>query len=425
MTTQLMTDFSVLRHHFPALSMKVNGKHLTFFDNPGGTQVPQAVIDAMTGYLAYRNANTHGAFPTSLRTDATIEAAREAMADLLNAASPREIIYGPNMTTLTFALSRALGRTWQPGDEIIVTNLDHDANIAPWVALEERGLVIRRCDIHLEDCTLDMEQMQRLINAKTRLVAVGYASNAVGTINDVARIAGWARAAGALTFIDAVQYAPHGPIDVQSLGCDFLACSAYKFFGPHQGVLYGRLDLLASLPAYKVRPASDQAPDKFETGTKSHEAMTGTTAAVDYLAAIGRTFGADYEAGYAEFRERRLYLKSGLAAIAAYERQLGAHLIAGLHRIPGLRIYGITDPSQFDRRVPTVSFTLHGHTSREIARHLGEVNICTWDGNYYALALAERLGLAEQGMLRVGLAHYNTVDEIDQLLAELEQMSKV
>jgi cysteine desulfurase family protein (TIGR01976 family) len=416
---------SELRAGFPALLQTAGGRPLIFFDGPGGTQVHGSVIEAMTHYLTEANSNAHGAFLYTRRTDETVVAARQALADLLNAPRAEEIVFGPNMTTLTFNLSRAIGRTLSPGDEIVVTHLDHDANVAPWVALEERGVVIRRADIHPGDCTLDVDSLAVAITPRTRLVALGYASNAVGTINDVRRAVELAHAAGAWVYVDAVHYAPHGPIDVGALGCDFLVCSVYKFFGPHLGALYGRYELLDQLPAYKVRPAGDAPPDKFETGTQSFEAMAGATAAVDYLASLGRRFGGEFAAALPGFEGRRRDLKAGLAAIQAYERELCAKLIAGLLEIPGLRIYGITDPARFDRRVPTVSFTIKGLTPREVARRLDQANIFAWDGNFYALAVTERLGLEERGgLLRVGLAHYNTAQEVETLLGVLADMPR-
>ncbi len=281
-------DLSYYRRFFPSLDLEVDGRKVIYFDNPGGTQVAQQVIDAMVMYFRGANANTHGAFLTSNRTDQIIAEARSSMADFLHAASPNEIVFGPNMTTLTFAFSRAIGKTLQPGDEIVVTILDHDANVAPWMALQERGVVIRTVDIHPEDVTLDMEDLRTKITNRTKVVAVGYASNAVGTINDIATIIRWAHEVGALAWIDAVQFAPHGPIDVQELNADFLLCCAYKFFGPHLGILYGKAEHLEKFPAYKVRPASDAIPDRWETGTQNHEGLAGLVGVIDYLAMIGR-----------------------------------------------------------------------------------------------------------------------------------------
>ncbi|GAB4526818.1 MAG: cysteine desulfurase-like protein [Anaerolineae bacterium] len=418
-------DLSVLRDQFPALAQTdETGRPFVYFDGPGGTQVPAVVIEAMADYLTRANANVHGAFATSQRSDQVIAEAHQAMADFLNAASPDEIVFGPNMTSLTFTISRAIGRELRPGDEIVVTRLDHDANIAPWLALAERGAVVRQADFNPADCTLDMEGLERLINDRTRLVAVGYASNAVGTINNVSRIAAMAHAAGAWIYVDAVHYAPHGPIDVQALNCDFLVCSAYKFFGPHVGALYGRYELLDRLPAYKVRPAEDVPPHKFETGTKNHEGLAGTTAAINYLADLGAEFGAIFAGQYAGFEGRRLHLKTAMAAIRAFERPLVERLISGLQAIPGVTLYGITDPDRFDQRAPTVAFRLEGYSPRQVAERLGDEGIFVWDGNYYALAVTERLGVEESGgMVRVGIAHYNTAEEVDRLLAVVSELA--
>jgi cysteine desulfurase family protein (TIGR01976 family) len=322
------------------------------------------------------------------------------------------------MTSLTFSISRALGRLLSPGDEVVVTRLDHDADIAPWLLVaEDRGAVVRWVDIREEDCTLDMADFESQISGRTKIVACGYASNAVGTINDVRAVVDMAHAAGALVYVDAVQYVPHGPVDVQALDCDFLACSAYKFFGPHTGTVYGKFDLLDRLRAYKVRPAQDRPPDKFETGTQNHEGIAGTLAAVEYLAWVGEQFGAEHARAFAGMDGRRLHTHCGLGAMMAYERQISERLLAGLSRVAGLKIWGITDPAHLDRRVPTVSFTLEGHRPREVTRRLAERNIFVWDGNYYALAVMERLDLERNGgMVRVGAAHYNTLDEIDALI---------
>ncbi len=414
-------DTERIRPHFPALSSGV-----VFFDNPGGTQVPHQVIDRMVDYLVTKNANHDGAFPTSRASDALVEESRMAMADFLNAAHPEEIVFGANMTTLTMAMSRSLGRELQPGDEIVVTRLDHDANIAPWLLMaEDRGCVVRWLDFDVEDCTLQLDQLEGLLGSRTRLVAVGYASNAVGTINPLSRIIESAHQAGALAYVDAVQFAPHGPIDVQALGCDFLVVSAYKFFGPHAGILYGREDHLRRLKAYKVRPAPEEPPGKFETGTGNFEAIAGVLGALEYLAWVGETFGADYTETYTgDFSGRRLHLKQAMAAIRAHEMELSRALLESLAGVPGTHIYGITDARSLDRRVPTVSFTLDGHLPRQIAEFLAQEGINTWDGNYYAPVVTERLGLeASGGMLRVGLTHYNTPAEIARLEAALRRLT--
>lgn len=422
-------NLSPYRRYFPALAQTINNKQAIYFDNPGGTQVAQQVIDAMVAYFRESNANTQGAFITSQRTDQVIAAARSAMADFLHAASPGEIVFGPNMTTLTFAFSRAIGKTLHAGDEIVVTTLDHDANVAPWLALQERGVVIRTVDVHPEDVTLDMQDMQAKINERTRLVAVGYASNAVGTINDVATVIRWAHEVGALAWIDAVQFAPHGPIDVQALDADFLVCSSYKFFGPHLGILYGKAERLERFPAYKVRPASDKAPDRWETGTQNHEGLAGLLGAIDYLALLGReqdnyyreVFTAD--AAGRPYSARQRELKLAMQAIMDYERGLSAQLLAGLREIRDLQVYGITNPQDFARRVPTVACIIKDHTTRELAEYLSGHGIFSWDGNYYALGIMERLGLEEHGgALRLGMTHYNTPEEIDRVLAVLERL---
>jgi len=412
-----MADFHVAwaRAQFPALAQQVNGHPAVFFDGPGGTQVPQRVIDAMCDYLVHANANTHGAFSTSRRSDEIIAGAHAAIADLLGCDAD-EVVFGPNMTTLAFALSHALARQLRAGDEVVVTRLDHDANVAPWQALADRGVVVRSVDIRVEDCTLDMEDLARQINRRTRLVAVGYASNAVGTINDVAEVVRLAHAVGALAFIDAVHYTPHGAIDVRALDCDFLACSPYKFFGPHAGVLYGKREHLARLCPYKVRPAPEELPGRWETGTQNHEGLAGVRAAIDYLAELGRLCSP-------RATTRRAALVAAYEAIRHYERGLLEPLIAGLRQVPGLTFYGIRDPARFGRRTPTVAIRLVGRTPRELAQFLGARGIFTWHGNYYALNLTERLGVESTGgLLRIGLVHYNTVEEVEQLLGALKEI---
>jgi cysteine desulfurase family protein (TIGR01976 family) len=412
-----MLDLQQIRAHFPALSSET-----IYFDNPGGTQVAEDVILRIEHYLHFTNANHGGEFGTSRKSDATSAQARQAMADFLHAARPEEIVFGPNMTTLTFHISRSLARTLSPGDEIVVTRLDHDANVAPWLMIaEDRGCIVRWVDFHEDDCTLDMEDMARQITDRTKIVAVGYASNAVGTINDVRRAIALAHQVGAICFVDAVQYAPHRPIDVQALDCDFLACSAYKFFGPHLGILYGKYDLLDKLPAYKVRPADNLPPEKFETGTQSFEAIAGTLGALEYLTWVGETFGADYAAEYQDsYQGRARALKQAMAAITAYELELNHSLLEGLGSISGLHIRGITSPHHLEQRVPTFSFTRDGWSPQEIARELDKAHINTWNGNFYALSVTERLGVENTGgLLRVGLTHYNTQTEIEKLVEAL------
>ncbi len=420
-------DLAWIRGQFPALAQTVGGHPAVFFDGPGGTQVPQRVIDAIGAYLIHANANTHGAFATSARSDATIGEAHAAMADLLG-CDPDEVVFGPNMTTLTFAMSRAIGRELQPGDEIVVTRLDHDANVSPWVALEERGVVIRYVDIDVEDCTLDMNDLRSQINERTKIVAVGYASNAVGTINDVAEVTRLAHSVGALSYIDAVHYAPHGSIDVRAIDCDFLACSPYKFFAPHMGTLYAKREHLLRLHPYKVRPASDGTPDRWETGTKNHEGLAGVAAAIDYLAELGRRTADNRPPADTNQPSsvvgRRSSLIAAMSTIREYERGLAEQLITGLLEVPGLTFYGIREPERFGMRTPTVSIRIEGHSPRELAEFLGERGIFTWDGNYYALNLSERLGVEQSGgTLRIGLAHYNTSEEVARLLTALHEIA--
>ncbi|MBD2447193.1 cysteine desulfurase-like protein [Nostoc sp. FACHB-152] len=446
-------DLKWIRGQFPALTQKVNGQQAIFFDGPGGTQVPGAVLDAMSDYLVRSNANAHGAFVTSNRTDATIASARAAIADFLGCSSD-EVVFGANMTTLTFALSRAIGRELQPGDEIIVTRLDHYANVSSWYALEEKGVTIRVVDIHVDDCTLDMSELEKLINPRTKLVAVGYASNAVGTISDVAAIVRLAHAVGAWVFVDAVHYVPHAPINVHALGCDFLACSAYKFFGPHVGILYGKRELLARLQPYKVKPAPDEVPSRWETGTLNHEGLAGVVAAINYLTKLGchvspsidnelvaalieadkeglQTFSCprflkspEPSSITSAYHSRRAALVTAMSAIQQYERELSHKLIPGLLEIPGISFYGITDPTRFAWRTPTVGIRLAGKTPESVAKALGDRGIFTWHGHFYAISLIEKLDVAASGgLLRIGLAHYNTVEEIHQLLHILHEIA--
>jgi cysteine desulfurase family protein (TIGR01976 family) len=416
-TTQTQLDVAWARAQFPSLQLQINGHQAAFLDGPAGTQVPQQVITAVQNYFLTANANTCGAFETSRRNDAILAAAREAMADFFH-CDPDEVVFGQNMTTITFALARAIARDLKPGDEIIVTTLDHDANVAPWRALEEKGVVIRQVEIKEEDCTLDLEDLKRKLSSKTKLVAVGYASNAVGTINPVAEITKLAHAAGALMFIDAVHYAPHGLIDVRALDTDFLACSPYKFFGPHMGALYGKREHLLRFSPYKVRPAPNTLPDRWETGTQVQELIAGIGAAVDYIAELGRRHDPTA-------RARRSALQAAYKVTRQHEMAQLAKLIPGLLAIPALKFFGITDPQQFDNRCSTVSVRIGNHDPAKIAGFLGDRGIFTWDGNYYALNLAERLAVADKGgFLRIGLVHYNTAEEVDRLLSALHEFAK-
>jgi cysteine desulfurase family protein (TIGR01976 family) len=414
----IRTHVDAIRERFPALARSVDGQPVVFLDGPAGTQVPQCVMDAMCEYLTQRNANHEGVFVTSLESDAMLNEAHQAMADLLGADDPDCVFFGQNMTSLTFAMSRSLARRWQSGDEIVVTRLDHDANVTPWVmAAEDAGATVRYVDINKTDCTLDLDDFRNKINANTRLVAVGCASNASGSVNPVREICQWARAVGAISFLDAVHFAPHVSIDVAEFGCDFLACSAYKFFGPHTGIMWGRRELLEELVAYKVRPSSNELPGKWMTGTQSHESIAGTLAAVEYLVELGRDAAND--PGLA----RRVALRSAYAAIADYESELTQRLLSGLEQLDAITVWGITDAANLDQRLPTVSITHNRLTATEVAEQLAERGIFVWNGNYYALQLTETLGLEPDGMVRIGLAHYNTAEEVDRLLGELASMS--
>jgi cysteine desulfurase family protein (TIGR01976 family) len=412
-------DIAWVRAQFPALAQTVDGHPAAFLDGPGGTQVPQRVIDAISDYLRRDNANTDGAYATSRRTNTMLASARAAMADFLNCGAD-EIVFGQNMTALTYAMSRAIGRELGPGDEIVVTRLDHDANVSPWLALEEKGVTVRWAEIHKEDCTLDVEDLAAKLNSKTRLVAIGYASNAVGTINPVKEIVRLAHSFGALAYVDAVHYAPHGLIDVADLDCDFLVCSTYKFYGPHMGVLYGKREHLARLRPYKVRPLTEAVPLRWEWGTLNHECIAGIAACVEYIADLGRRV-------HPEAATRRAAIVAAFEWIHRYEHALMNRLMAGISEIPRLKIYGITDPSCFAWRCPTLAVRVVGQTAEQtplaLATKLGERGFFTWDGNYYALNLTERLDVEKSGgFLRIGLVHYNTVEEVDGLLGALREV---
>jgi cysteine desulfurase family protein (TIGR01976 family) len=415
-------DLKKIREQFPSLH-----RPAMFFDNPGGTQIARQSAERIQRYFMESNANHEGVFETSRMSDKILDDAHAAMADFLNAARPEEIIFGNNMTTLTLHISRSLARMLGPGDEIVLTRLDHDANISPWLLVaEDRGCKVTWIDFDVEDCTLNLDDFERALVRKPKLVTFGYASNAVGTVNPVRKITDMAHAAGALVYVDAVQYAPHGPIDVQALGVDFLVCSSYKFFGPHAGALYGRYDLLDGLKAYKVRPATDSLPGKFETGTQNHEGIAGVLGALEYFEWLGKTFGGEQEEGLRErYTGRSLEYKKAMTAIRAYEFELSRALLETLGQVPGLRIYGLTDPHTLDQRVPTFSFRIGDKHPVEIAKALAAENIYVWDGNYYALEVTTRLGLEGRGgMVRVGAVHYNTLEEVKKMGDVLKQIAK-
>ncbi|HYP29603.1 MAG TPA: cysteine desulfurase-like protein [Blastocatellia bacterium] len=398
-----------IRTHFPALERMHAGEPVAYFDGPGGTQVPRAVVDAMSDYLYNHNANTHWAYPSSAETDAALDYSRGALADFLN-ASPSEIAFGANMTTLTFHLSRALGYGYGPGDEIVVTELDHHANLAPWVTLaRERGATIRTVRLVPETGQLDWDDLERSLGRRTRLLAIGAASNALGTITDVARAVAMAHDQGAQVFVDAVHYAPHELVDVRALDCDFLGCSAYKFYGPHVGVLYGRRELLESLDFPKLIPAPDWAPERAETGTQNHEGMVGAAAAVDFLSSLG---------GGETRRER---LRSTFAALRARGVGLTERLWEGLSSTAGVKLFG---PTADAPRTPTVSFTVSGCASTEVSRGLAERGVFASHGDFYALTVIERLGLMPEGLVRAGCACYTSIEEVDRLVEAVREIAQ-
>ena len=409
-------DVPTIRRRFPGLLRASSDRAAVFFDGPAGSQVPRSVVDAMSHYLLNDNANHGGTFPTSRATDTLVGAARAAVADLFGADDPEEIVFGPNMTTLTFQLSRALARTWRPGEEVVVTDSDHDANVMPWVlAARDAGCTVQHIAV-LPDGSLDQRDAERKIGKRTRLVAVGAASNLTGTIQPLARLAELARAHGALSFVDAVHFAPHLRMDVRRFGCDFAVCSAYKFFGPHAGMLWGRRTLLEEIEAYKVRPPSNHGAEKWQTGTANFEAMAGTLAAIDYLAALGT------EHATAPPADRRAALGVAFHAIEQHERHVCARLLRGLHAIPGTRIVGIGELERVKERCPTVSFTHPRHEPAELAHALAARGVHCWAGHSYAVALVAALGLQPHGVLRLGLLHYNTEEEVDYVLARLREL---
>ncbi|QGP56270.1 putative cysteine desulfurase [Piscirickettsia salmonis] len=401
-------DVQSLRKKFPALSRQHNGREIIFFDGPGGTQVPQRVIAAMSSYLTHSNSNLGGAYITSQETVNVLAKAREAAADLFNAQS-NEVFFGANMTSLTFSMSRALAQTWQRGDEIIITELDHAANTSTWQqAARDAGVKVRVAKAIFPECRLDMEYLKSLLNEKTRLVAVTHASHLAGTLVDVEKITTLAHALGALVYVDAVHFAPHCSIDVKKIDCDFLACSAYKFFGTHVGICYGKHQHLSSLVPYKVYPAAEVVPAKFETGTQSFEGLVGMIAAIDYLAGLGT--GAS----------RRQCLVSGFEALCAYEQQLAEYFLNKLSGFSGYRLYGLSKLTEVNERTPTFSLTFDHIKPAVIAEALGQAGICVWHGLFYADLLAKATGLDQQGgVLRIGLTHYNNYEEIDAFFEEL------
>ncbi len=412
-------DSAALRGHFPSLARTIDGVPIAYLDGPGGTQVPRECIAAMTAYLEGSNANHGGAFTSSVETDALLHEVHAAGADFLGVHDPDEIVFGPNMTTLTFAMSRAIGRDLAPGDEIVVTRLDHDANVAPWLALaDERDVVVRWIELAADRATLDLDSLDRVLTPRTKVVAIGLASNALGTVSDVGRVIEAAHAVGAIVFVDAVHAAPHLPIDASALRADLLVASPYKFFAPHLGMLYGRRDLLERLTAYRVRPAGGALPGKWEVGTQNHEALAGLLGTFGYLERLGAAYGDLRGAA-----DRRGRLRAAMSAIHEHERGLSLAVLERLSTVPGLRLFGLADPARVDERVPTFSITMAGHAPRAVAEHLAARAINVWDGDFYAWELVRELGLdAEGGLLRIGLVHYNTVEEVDRLIQALGEL---
>jgi cysteine desulfurase family protein (TIGR01976 family) len=405
-TADLVTDR--IRPAFAALRRVHNGHPVAYFDGPGGTQVPEVVVEALADYLRQHNANTHWRYPTSEETDAALAAARATVADFLNCAAD-EVSFGANMTSITLHVGRALARRWGPGDEIVVTELDHHANADTWrAAAADRGLTIRAVRFDPATLTLDWDDFARQVTPRTRLVAIGAASNAVGTINDVGRAVALAKGVGALTYVDAVHYAPHALVDVRALDCDFLACSAYKFYGPHAGVLYGRRALVEGLDAPKLRPAPEESPERLETGTQNHEGIVATAAAVGFLAGLGGATPASASA------ERRAALVRAFGELHARGEALFARLWAGLGAIPGVRLYG-RPPGQ--PRTPTVAFTLAGRDAGDVAAHLATEGVFASHGDFYASTVVDRLAPGPGGLVRAGCACYTTADEVDRLVA--------
>ena len=416
-------NIDLVRKQFPSLD-----RPAIFLDNPAGTQISKPSLDRINRYLLECNANHEGMFETSRKSDEILHEAHAAMADFLNASRPEEIVFGNNMTTLTLHMSRTLARNLKAGDNILVTRLDHDANIAPWMLVaEDKGCNLLWVDIDVEKGELDLDDFARALEKKPKIAAFGYASNLLGTVNPVRKLTKMAKDAGAIVYIDAVQYAPHGPIDVQDIGCDFLVCSSYKFFGPHAGALYGKYDLLHEMKPYKVRPASNELPYKYETGTQNHEGIAGVLGALEYLEWLGTQFGADQAQAWSEasFSGRKLELKKGMSAMQAYEKELSRKLIGIIQSIPGTHIHGVTDLDRLDERVPTVSFTVDGKDPEKIADALGNLGFYVWNGHNYALAIVERMGVLEAGgMIRVGPVHYNTLNELEKFGEALEKVVK-
>jgi len=414
-------DLEAIRSQFPGLALTDNGTRRIYLDNPAGTQVPVCVAAAMADCLMTKNANLGGYFASSLDADRIVQSARDAMADFLNAPATEEIIFGQNMTTITLHLSRSIGRLLRPGDQIVLSQMDHDANVWPWVLLaRDLELEVRWLPFDKESFEFDLDVLDEIITDRTRLVCVGSASNLTGTLNDVKAICARARAAGAISFVDGVQSAPHVPTDVQDIGCDFFVCSSYKFFGPHQGILWGRREVLEQLEPYKVRPSPAELPWCFETGTQSHEGLAGIAATVDYFALIGQSMAEEQLGNWGQFQGQKQQVHAAMELLFDYEKTLTSRLIEGLLDIEGITVQGITDKDAMDRRVPTVSFTHETAAPDKVAQALAKQNIFVWSGHNYAVEVVRTLGIDETGgAVRIGPVHYNSIAEIDELLAGL------
>ncbi|MCF6438615.1 cysteine desulfurase-like protein [Pseudoalteromonas luteoviolacea] len=397
-----------IRRQFPALMQEVSGVSPIFLDGPGGSQVPQSVLSAMSAYLGYFNSNLGGAFFSSDKTVELMSRARQSVAQLLNAPSSEQIVFGANMTSLTFSFSRAISRQWQAEDEVIVTNADHYSNVSSWrQAAEDKGAKVHALRINESDCTLDLDHYASLLNSNTKLVAVTYASNTTGSINDIKQIIAMAHEVGALVYVDAVHFAPHELIDVQALDCDFLACSAYKFFGPHVGIVYGKREHLEGFTPYKVEPAKDVIPGRWETGTQSFEGLAGVIAAIEYIASLS---------DLPESEPLRVRLEQAFANSKAHEMALSQHFLTRLSEFPQIKLFGIDDLSRLSERTPTFALTFEGLEPRKVSEFLGQHHVCVWDGNFYAQGLCEQLGVMDKGgVVRIGCMHYNTIEELDRL----------
>ncbi len=417
----MLYNAELIRKQFPSMTRTINGFPAAYLDCPGGTQVPQRVADKVLDFLVWHNANIHGAFATSVESDAMLIEARKAFADLFG-CSFEEVSFGANATTINFNLAHAIARDLKAGDEILITDIDHEGNRGPWEILEERGIIIRNVKVDLAKCIIDMEDFASKLNGKTRVAAFNYASNGVGTISDVKKMVAMAHEVGALTMVDAVNYVLHGPVDVRDIDTDFLMCSSYKLFGPHIGILYAKKEKMEALRTIKVKEQEDWAPLKFETGTLNHEGIAGAAEAIEFISSIGADCAADFTEKLDGLSGRRRNVVAGMLALEAYEKPLTVYLIEELEKIEGVKVYG---PPKDHPRTSTISFTVQGRSPREVAEYLATKGLFVWDGDFFASKLIFVLGLRESGgLVRIGLAPYNTKEEIDRALAAIKELSK-